>query len=164
MKHLFLITAISVILFSACNLNQEKPQKVIIGDSSSYLALADTIITDVVILNSSDDEWTEYTLRNLNNSMLVDKIFKAVYAGDLQPYEFFQNLPLSIKDIEALEEKPEFSRDKIGKIQFEEAWYYDSKNQKMIKKVHSMMLAYEYYNSLGELRGYKPAFKVYFNQ
>lgn len=164
MKHLFQITAIALIFFSACNLNQEKPQQVTIGDSSNYLILADTIITDVVILNSSDDEWTDYTLRNLNNSMLVDKIFEAVYAGKLKPYEFFHNNPLSIKDIKALEEKSEFSRDKIGKIQFEEAWYYDNKNQKMIKKVHSMMLAYEYYNSLGELRGYKPAFKVYFNQ
>jgi hypothetical protein len=164
MKNLNRIIGAAIIFFSACNGNHEEPQKVSIGDSSEYSVLADTIITDVVILNQSESEWTEYTIRKLNNKALVDKIFKAVYSGKLQPYEFFNDTPLTIKDIKVLEKKPEFKRDNIGKVQFEEAWYYDTKNQMMIKKVHSIMLAYEFYNSSGEFKGYKPAFKIYFNQ
>lgn len=164
MKSLIQIIGIAIIFLSACNLNREKPQEVSIGDNSEYLVIADTIITDVVILNQTEDEWTEYTLRKLNNKTLVDKIFKAVYAGKLQPYDFFNGTPLTKKDIRKLERKPEFDRDNIGKVQFEEAWYYDTKNQMMVKKVHSIMLAYEFYNSSGEFKGYKPAFKIYFNQ
>ena len=127
----------------------------------NFIVIADTIVNDVVIMNPDNDEWTDYCLRNLDKKTLVNEIFKSVYAGELIPYEFFHNEPLSIEDIKALEDDPKFSRDKIAKVQFEEAWYYDSVNQKMVKKVHSIMLAYEIYNSLGEIKGYKPAFKVY---
>ena len=164
MKYFISIVIISFFIFNACNVDQNKPQTVSIGNDSDYLTIADTIITDVVILNSTEDEWTDYTLRKLDKKTFVDKIFKSVYSGDLKPYEFFHNEPLSIDDIKELEKNPEFSRDKIAKVQFEEAWYYDPKTQKMVKKVHSVMFAYEIYNSLGELKGYKPAFKVYFNK
>lgn len=147
----------------ACNLNQQKPQFVDLGDKENYLILADTLVSDVVILNPDNDEWTDYCLRNLDKTTLVDEIFKAVYAEILVPYEFFNNKPFSIEDIRALEDDPEFSRENIAKVQFEEAWYFDPVNQKMVKKVNSIMLAYEIYDSDGKIRGYKPAFKVYLN-
>lgn len=149
------------VTIAGCNLKQNEPQVVNLGSEENFIVIADTIVNDVVIMNPDNDEWTEYCLRNLDKKTLVNKIFKSVYAGELIPYEFFHNKPLSIDDIKALEDDPTFSRDKIAKVQFEEAWYYDSVNQKMVKKVHSVMLAYEIYNSLGEIRGYKPAFKVY---
>jgi len=147
--------------FFACNINEPEHQKLISESEGNFLVIADTIIDDIVILNPNNDEWTDYCLRNLNKKSLVNEIFKSVYKEELIPYEFFNNETLSIKDIKALEDDPEFSRDKIAKVQFEEAWYFDPINQKMVKKVHSIMLAYEIYNSLGEIRGYKPAFKVY---
>ncbi len=150
------------VFISSCNFNQSNSKDLNLGNESNYMEIADTIITDVIILNPDDDEWTEYTLRNLDKKTLVDEIFKLVYKGDLEPYEFFYNEPLTIDDIKALEKDPEFSRKKIAKVQFEEAWYFDTKSQKMIKKVHSIMLAYEIYNFQGEIRGYKPAFKVIF--
>lgn len=145
----------------ACNLNQQKPQFVNLGDEENYIVLADTLVNDVVILNPDNNEWTEYCLRNLNKKTLVNEIFKAVYEGELAPYEFFNNKSFSIEDIKTLENDPEFSRDNIAKVQFEEAWYFDAKNQKMVKKVHSIMLAYEIYDLNREVKGYKPAFKVY---
>jgi hypothetical protein len=157
------MTLVIILTLASCNLKQSQPEIVNLGEENNYLAIADTIITDVVILNPDDDEWTDYTLRNLDKETLVNEIFTSVYNGKLIPYEFFKNEPLTIEDIKTLEDDPEFSRDQIGKVQFEEAWYYDAENHKMVKKVHSIMLAYEIYNSLGEIRGYKPAFKVYFN-
>ena len=149
------------ITMAACNLKQNETQVVDLGSGENFIVIADTIVNDVIILNPDNDEWTEYCLRNLDKKTLINKIFKSVYAGELIPYEFFNNEPLSIEDIKALENDSTFSRNKIARVQFEEAWYYDSANQKMIKKVHSIMLAYEIYNSRGEIRGYKPAFKVY---
>ncbi len=149
------------IITAGCNLKQNEPQVINLGGDENFIVIADTIINNVVIMNPDNDEWTEYCLRNLDKKTLVNEIFKSVYAGELIPYEFFNNEVLSIEDIKALENDSTFSRDKIAKVQFEEAWYYDSVNQKMVKKVHSIMLAYEIYNSLGEIKGYKPAFKVY---
>lgn len=146
----------------SCNLDQNKPQIVNLGDKNNFQVIADTIVNDVVIKNPDEDEWTDYCLRKLDKTTLVNEIFKSVYDGKLIPYEFFHNKPLTINDIKDLEKDPEFSRDKIAKVQFEEAWYYDPVNQKMTKKVHSIMFAYEVYNSLGDIKGYKPAFKVYF--
>ncbi|MCD4832760.1 MAG: hypothetical protein K8R31_03120 [Bacteroidales bacterium] len=150
------------ITMAACNLKQNEPQVANPGSDENFIVIADTIVNDVIIMNPDNDEWTEYCLRNLDKKTLVDEIFKSVYAGELIPYEFFQNEILSIKDIKALENDSTFSRDKIARVQFEEAWHYNPVNQKMVKKVHSIMLAYEIYNSLGEIKGYKPAFKVYF--
>jgi len=152
-----------IILFASCSQQEADPKTSNLGVEHNYLEIADTIITDVVILNPDGNEWTDFTLRNLNKKSLVDELFKSVYEGKLKPYDFFNNNTLSIEDIKALEVDPDFSRDNIAKVQFEEAWYYDPEKQEMVKKVHSIMLAYEIYNSLGEIRGYKPAFKVYFN-
>lgn len=162
MKIPIALTLLSVFAFAGCDSEQKRPQTVDVENTSSYISIADTIITDALILNPNDDEWTDYTLRKLDKKTLVNEIFESVYQEELIPYEFFHNEPLTIDDIKDLEKDPEFSRDKIAKVQFEEAWYYDSANQKMIKKVHSIMLAYEIYNLQGEIKGYKPAFKVYF--
>ncbi|OFX84972.1 MAG: hypothetical protein A2W99_16340 [Bacteroidetes bacterium GWF2_33_16] len=129
--------------------------------AETFTVIADTIITDVVIKNPTDDEWVDYTLRYLDKTILVDQIFEAVYTKKLVPYDFFNDTQLTIEQIKEIEADPDFSRDKIGKVQFEEKWYFDKKNNTMIKKVHSIMLAFELYNAEGEIKGYKPTFKVY---
>jgi len=150
------------ILFYSC---KPKPNEQIVSfeNTETYTVLADTIITDVVIKNPTDDEWVDYTLRYLDKKTLVDQIFDAVYSKKLIPYDFFNETQLTIDQVRAIETDPDFSRDKIAKVQFEEKWYYDSKNNTMVKKVHSIMLAFELYNAEGEIKGYKPTFKVYLN-
>lgn len=155
----------SIILFGvffSCNQKDIEIKKVDIGKENNYSVFADTIVNDVLIQNPDGSEWTDYCLRNLNKDVLVEEIFKSVYNGNLVPYEFFQDIPLEISDIKTLENDPEFSRNRIAKVQFEEAWFFDTENQIMVKKVYSIMLAYEVYNLEGEIKGYKPAFKVYF--
>jgi len=149
-------------VFFACNQHEIEIKKVDIGREINYSVFADTIINDVLILNPDSSEWTDYCLRNLKKDVLVEEIFNSVYSGKLVPYDFFKDIPLEINDIQSLENDPEFSRDRIAKVQFEEAWFFDTENQIMVKKVHSIMLAYEVYNLEGEIKGYKPAFKVYF--
>lgn len=164
MKHLlrFLIVLIGCINLIGCNTKENKVNAPV-ESLESYIVVADTIITDVVIKNPGDDEWTDFCLRTLDKKVLVDNLFKAVYSGKLAPHEFFSDTVITIQDVKAIEDDPEFSREKIAKVQFEEKWYYNEESNSMIKKVHSIMLAYEIYYSTGEFKGYKPAFKVYLN-
>jgi hypothetical protein len=162
MRYLLLIITLAL-AFWGCNNETDKstePKSVLI---ENFEIIADTIINDVIIKNPDNDEWTDFTLRKLDKTSLVNHIFDAVYEKKLIPYDFFNNTPLTIDDIRNLEKDPEFSRENIAKVQYEEAWYYNKEDNTMIKKVHSIMLAYEIYNNQGGIKGYKPAFKVYFN-
>lgn len=158
-KQIITLVFLSTVIYSC----KPEPNEQIVSfeNAETYTIIADTIITDVVVKNPTDDEWVDYTLRQLDKKTLVDQIFDAVYSKQIVPYDFFNETELTIEQVKAIETDPDFSRDKIGKVQFEEKWYYDSKNNTMIKKVHSIMLAFELYNAEGEIKGYKPAFKVY---
>lgn len=126
--------------------------------------IGDSIIYDMVIKNANpDDEWAEECLRKLEREKLIQIIFDAVYEKTLIPYDYYENKPLKISDIKKLEADKEFSRDIIGKLQFEEEWSFDETTLQFRKKVNSILLAYEVYNSAGEIRGYKPAFYVRLN-
>ena len=151
-------------MFSSCNSNPTNDlNKANPIEDSNYILIADTIINDVVIKNPDKDEWTDYCLRNLDKNNLVNELFELVYSGKLVPYNFFHDTPMTIKEVKEIENEPNYSRDNVAKVQFEESWNFDSNNQKMMKKVHSIMIAYELYTSEGKVKGYKPIFKVYFN-
>ncbi|MEE4197410.1 MAG: hypothetical protein V2I54_07180 [Bacteroidales bacterium] len=162
MKKLSIVT-LFIIIITGCEPQPKEITQVKTGPMENYEVIADTIINDVLIKNPGDDEWIDYCLRRLDKTSLVDYIFNSVYEEDLIPHDFFNDRVLTIDDIKAMEKNPEFDRNNIAKVQYEEAWYYNKKKHSMIKKVHSIMLAYEIYNNQGEIKGYKPAFKVYFN-
>ncbi|MCF8233057.1 MAG: hypothetical protein K9J27_12830 [Bacteroidales bacterium] len=133
--------------------------------SNEFISIADSINYGVVIKARNDaDDWQKKWLRSFDRKELVDFIFEAVYSGKLQPYDYFDDKPIAIEQIKQLENKEEFERSKVGKIQFKERWYFDTNRLQMIKKVYSIMLAYEVYKENGAFRGYKPAFKVYLNE
>ena len=131
-------------------------------DTSAFV-IANTVTYDVVIKNpNSEDTWTEECLKNIDSKTLIDKIFKAVYDGRIKAYTIHDEL-LSIEDVKALEKEKGKQRDKVGKIQFIEEWYFDEENFKMGKKVNFLMLGYENYNTEGEVRNYKAGIKVKLN-
>ncbi len=126
--------------------------------------IADTVIYDVIVKNpNASDLWAEQSLRNLNREGLVDIIFNAVYRGELIPYDYFTMEVMSVRDVARLESDPEFSRDNIGMLQFSEEWYFDEENLRMEKRVNSISLGYEVYDTDGNIRGYKPAFLITLN-
>lgn len=159
-----LVLIVATFLATAC---KEKKSNTAISASEDVLqgtTLADPVIYDMVIKNANpEDDWTEDYLRNLDRDKLIAIIFDAVYDERLVAYDFFTDEPLKIVDLRKLEKEADFSRDKIGKLQFEEEWAFDENNMHFQKKVKSMLLAYEVFNSAGELRGYKPAFYVKLN-
>lgn len=167
MKNIYVIILL-VLIFSACKKTETRWNYLIPPADTlrtDYKIIADTISYGVVIENrDSTDIWREKWLSHLKKDSLVDRIFKAVYNRELTAYDYFTEEPLSIKDIKKLEDTEEFNRSLIGKIQFEEIWYFDPKELSMVKSVKSIMMAYEVYRQDSTFRGYKPAFKVYLKQ
>lgn len=126
--------------------------------------IADTIIYDVIIRNTNPyDTWMEKSLGKLQHSKLIDSLFSLVYERKIKAYDYFSNEELSPKQVKAMENEAGFTRDRIGKIQFTEAWYFNKGLKKWDKEVISIALGYELYRDSGELRGYKPVFKLYLN-
>lgn len=157
------VFSITLILFACKDNSVIDKSTIYIENGSNYKVIADTIISDVVIKNPDNDEWTDYCLRNLDKKILVNELFDLVYSKKLTPYDFFLETPMTIEEVKAIEEDPEYDRDNIGKVQFEESWNFDFENHKMMKKVHSIMLAYEVFDNDNKVKAYKPVFKVYFN-
>ena len=126
--------------------------------------VADTIIYDVVIRSTNpDDIWENERLQYLNHSALVDSLFDLVYEKEIIAYDVFENKALSVSQVKSLEEQADYARNRIGKIQFTEKWYFNSSDPQLQKEIISISLGYETYNEHGEVRAYKPVFKLYLN-
>jgi hypothetical protein len=127
--------------------------------------LADTISYPVVIKNpDSTDTWTDDCLRPLNRAKLADMVFEAIYNNKAQAYSYLDDKPLSVSYIKELEQQDGYSRDKVGKLQFWESWYFDEKKQVFTKKVHKILVAYEALTESGKLRNYRAAFYIKLKQ
>ncbi len=126
--------------------------------------LADTISYPVVIKNpDSTDTWMDDCLRPLDRAKLADLVFDAIYNNKAQAYSYLDDKPLSISYIKDLEQQDGYSRDKVGKLQFWESWYFDEKKQVFTKKVHKILVAYEALTESGKLRNYRAAFYIKLN-
>lgn len=133
-----------------------------ISDSmkGTYL-FADSIIYDVIIKNTEPvNQWKKECLKGLNKKAFLNKLFKNIYNNTFKVYDFSSDSLLSVEELKAIEADEEYKRENIGKMQFMEDWYYDFSTGTMYKKIHSVILGYETYNPSGEVKGYKPLFKI----
>lgn len=164
-----------LLILISCNNQDNKKNKTIaeknieknVGSkkNDNYTVLADTIIYDVVVKNSNtEDYWREECLKNVDRKKITDIIFKAIYEGRITAYDYFENTPFTIAEIKNLEKENDFDRDRFAQIQFKEEWLFDEINLKMEKKVTSIILGYELYDSENKVKGYRAAFKVYLNK
>jgi hypothetical protein len=161
------ILLLMVFAVSCCNSNKPSPRAdthKMIPDSGLGILVAENIIQDIIIKNPDpDNAWAEEGLKGMHRQALVDSIFLMVYTRKAIAFDFETHEKLTIRQIKALEDRPDFSREKIGKIQFVESWYLHTGNLVMTKRVSSMVLGYETYDSQGEFRGYLPVFRVMMN-
>jgi hypothetical protein len=98
----------------------------------------------------------------VNHSALIDSLFDLVYNKKLIAYDVFENKALSVSEVKSIEKQSDYSRDRIGKIQFAEKWYFNSSSQELQKHLLSIALGYETYDENGGVRAYKPVFKLFF--
>jgi hypothetical protein len=160
----FIIVAL---IFLACTHEQAVKQDLsdtLQKASNLGMLIADTIIYDVIIRSTNpDDAWVTACLRGLKRAELIDSLFAMVYDKRLTAFDFDTHRALRIKDIEKIEAGKDFAREKIGKIQFKERWFFDPSTLTMNKEIISIVLGYEVFDDVGELRGYKPVFQLNFN-
>jgi hypothetical protein len=164
MRPEIMVAVCLLILFTSCRKRSTElpaPAPVAHSGMPSGIEMADTIIYQVIISNPNpDDTWTTRCLRGLNRKSLVDSIFSMVYDGRLTAVNRETHEKLTTKQLKDLEKADGFNRDKIGMIQFTEAWYLDPATSTMTKKVLAMDLGYNYVTSEGELVAYKSLFRV----
>ncbi len=126
--------------------------------------VAQQITYDVVVKNNNPyDTWTTSCLQGFDRNDFVDEIFKSIYNGKLKAVDYATDKELSVNKVRELEKEILKIRNRIAKIQFTEDWYLDTTGLTMQKQVHSMVLGYEIYNDSGQVRGYRPAFKINLN-
>ncbi|MBN2521501.1 MAG: hypothetical protein JXB17_13390 [Bacteroidales bacterium] len=164
-KHLIALLSIPTFLVLLYNCNQKTKEKKIIqaryNKDSSKIIIADTIIYDVIINKAHPgDSWQDISLKNVNQEYLIDYILRKIDNEELIPRDHITNAPVSKKEYNKLIKSSEFSPDRISKIQFEEIWYLDPDKNIIEKQIISMIFAYELFDSKGELRGYRAAFKI----
>jgi len=125
--------------------------------------VADPIVYEVIVNNPNpDDEWKEECLGHTNINNVVKDIIERVMTQKLKAYNYYDNHILSTKELKQLME--DGFQKRIGKLQFTERWYWDTKQLKLQKKVERIMLGYEIYDDKGEVKGYKAGFMVILDQ
>jgi len=132
---------------------------------SLELLLASPIIYDVLVKNPDlEDTWTSEKIESFQKDDFVNIVFEAIYNGKVKAYNYHTGDKMTLKEIRTLENSEEFDRSKIGKIQFEEDWYFNEKEFILTKKIKSIILAYEVIDQFGEIRAYKGAFLIPLNE
>jgi hypothetical protein len=169
MKGNFLIWMLSLVtILVACKTKDEPISRhsgiTPVSDTGEGILVADRIIQDIIIRNTDpDNAWTEESLKGMQQESLVDTIFNMVYSQRAIAFDFDTNEKLTVKQVKQIEKKAGFSRERIGKIQFTESWYLNPDKVTMTKKVSSLVLGYETFDSQGEFRGYLPVFRITLN-
>ncbi len=158
-----LLTLITLtVLFISCKDETTKTSTTPLSHSE-YL-IADTIIYDVIIKNPNPfDEWTTECLQYFDRANFVDDIFQAVYNKEIEAYSYFENETIRPNKLRKMEDNGEIVRDRIGKIQFTEKWYYNKNNLLFKKEILSVVLGEEIISQDSSIRGYKPIFRVSLN-
>ncbi len=181
MKNLFFVLTVFAVLLVSCNDNEEgnanndtiavnNPITTTKSDVRDYefeegevTVIADSVMYTALVKNPNpvEDEYMNEWLANIDMKNFAGALFNAVYKEKLTAYDYITGDTMSLDDVKELEK--EFDRDKIGKILFTEEWYFDEINLQMYKRVNSIMLAYERYNSNDSVIGYKSGIRVYLN-
>ncbi|MBN2597223.1 MAG: hypothetical protein JXR82_10610 [Marinifilaceae bacterium] len=158
MKHYNLI--VTALIFSGLFLFSCQQKDTVENKEYSGVKIANPIIYEVLVTNPNpEDDWKTECLANTNIKELAKDIIKAVRNGDLATFDYYDNHQLSKPELEKIIAESDLINH-IGKIQFEEEWFWDSKKLSLKKRVKKMMFGYEIYDALGKVKGYKASFVV----
>ncbi len=128
---------------------------------SSSLVVAEEIVYDVEVINPyPEDTWMAESLQSLDHESLVKFVFDGIYQERFICYDIFEGTPVPLRKIRKMEKDGEFSRDRIGKFQFQEQWILDTVNMTFSKKVTEIRMGVQKFNDAGELTGYAPLLRV----
>jgi len=131
-------------------------------DTQGISVLADSLVYSIVThTNENDDSTENVEFKSFLQEKLISYIFEQLYAEKLKAYNFLTDEKLSLKEIKKIEAAEGFCLSKVGKVQFNEQWYFD-KYGVLNKRVNSMTLGVESYSNQGNFYGYRALFKIKF--
>lgn len=158
--NLFLSIAVATLLAS-CSREQNTQNETDKTISPFEILMADTITYNLDIKNAdSDDYYSAMFLERLNRNALLTSLVNDVLTGKLNAYDYFTGKKLSANEIKDILKQDDFKNDNFAQLQFQEKWTYNQSTQQLIKKVYSVVLGFEFRDDEGNLKGYKPAFKI----
>ena len=160
MRRLISILTISLLLFSC---KQEEPAEVLISQDSSDLVAQD-IIYDVLIQAETDNPWEIEKVAGYKGADMINSLFESIYESELSVKDLITGEELSAKDIKKIDGTEGFERDKIGKLQFTEDWFYSPSQMKLEKKIKSIVFGYRSFNDDLNRMAYFAEFEVEFKQ
>lgn len=132
-----------------------------LSDQGTTLVAKD-IIYDVLVQAEIDDPWEHEKVAGYKGETMINKLFADIYEGRFKVTDYFSGEVLSANGLKKMENMPEFSRDRIGKIQFTEDWYYNDSTMQVDKIIRSMVPGYRKDpDDLGRI-GYLAGFKIEF--
>ena len=159
-KKYFYLGLFSLFMLLSCKHNSAKSTSGIPTPMGNTI-FADTIIYDVIIKNTNPlDHWTNDCLKKLDQTSLVNYIFEIALSGDYPLFDYFTGDEITPRDIRKLEKENKDLRLNIGKIQFTEMWYSNDNSTNLNKEVVAIVPGMEIIGLDGEVRGYKPVFKL----
>jgi hypothetical protein len=170
MFKLAFILAVTASLFHSCKQgaspdSEERTQSIAEEGNTAQMTgivkVSEQIVYDVEIKNPyPDDAWMEECLQDLDRETLVNFIFSGLYQGKFKAFDIFEGTPVKLRKIRKMEEKGEFTRDQIGKFQFQEEWILDTVRMIYSKQVREVRMGLQKFNDEGELTGYAPLLRV----
>ncbi len=156
--------AVIATVLMSCNNDKKSAVKSSENTISNYSAnvLADSLVSSITTRTSENADSTENAVfKSFLQEKLISYIFEQLYAGKLKAYDFLTDEELSLKELKKIEAAEGFSRSNVGKVQFNEQWYFD-KDGVLNKRVNSMTFGLESYSNQGNFYGYKALFTIKF--
>ncbi len=160
---LILISGILLVGFSCKNRTVKEGQKSSESNeiSSSLLLIGKDIITEVILYpDSLGDPWELEKVKNFNGKLLYSRLFDDIYSKKVTVYDVFTDKPLTPEDVKKSVNEINGDISKIGKLQFQEDWYFDPSTGSIVKKIKSVTFACTIIRDPGLPRGYKGLFKI----
>jgi len=152
MKNSLIVLLTMLLVLASCKKNApEKSSGPAFVDSVLGFVVADTIIYDVNIVNRNpDDQWAGQRLGRLNRNLMIDNIYDLVYSGKASAYNHTTGEKLTTRQFQELESTEGFGREDVDMIQFKETWYMNPDQKTITKKVISMVLGKQVFDSFGQ--------------
>jgi hypothetical protein len=159
-----LVLALAAFTIVSCK--NEKPSVVKTVEKNltpeGSVIVADSLTYSLVTHSSEDVDATDgEEFKSFLHEKLINYIFEQLYDGKLKAYDFYSDKEMTIKEIKEIEKSEGFSRSKVGKVQFNDQWYFDNKGV-LNKRTNSMTFGLESYSNAGSFIGYKALFKIKF--
>lgn len=149
-----------MVLSITASCKQEAAENILSESQGAAIKIADNIIYDVIVKAESDDPWEIEKVAGYSGSGMVDSLFDGIYNKSLKARDYYTGEELSANDVRKIEKEAGYERDRIGKIQFTEDWYFDPITFKTEKKVKQIVFGYKTDSKDNTGVGYMAAFKI----